>query len=321
MDIGTLKHAYSDLKQFGIKYFIFYSLGKMGLNGGEIAEKIRYDQYKTLDHEGIKRELTKLYERATGQILDWSDLRTYNEKIQWLKLYDKNPLKTTLADKYLVRDWVKEKIGEKYLIPLLGVWDDANDIDFDILPNRFVLKANHGCGWNIIIKDKDKIDKNEVRERLNKWLSLDFAYMAKFEMHYSQIRPRVIAEEYIENIDGDIYDYKFWCFNGNVEFIMFLFDRAKGLKMVNLDKTWHKLPFVYNYPMAVYVPPKPDNLEEMIFLAETLSKGFQHVRVDLYRLNDGTIKFGEMTFTSATGFQKWSPDDINTYLGGLIKLK
>ena len=269
-----------------------------------------------------KTDLQNWYRRATGQYLNLDNPRTFNEKIQWLKLYDSTPLKTRLADKYLVRDWVKEKIGEQYLIPLLGVYDKFEDIDFDKLPNQFVIKCNHGCAYNIIVKDKSKLDLAEAKAKLDKWMSENFAFKAGYELHYRDIKPKIIIEKFIENKGtDDLYDYKFWCFNGKLAYIQFLSERnLSGLKMAFYDRKWNKQTFVYSHPLDKKTIKKPDNLDEMIQLAEALSKGFPCVRVDFYRLNDGTIYFGEMTFTSASGNCKWNDEHINRALGNMIKL-
>lgn len=274
-----------------------------------------------------KLEIEDWFKEITKKSLNLKNPKTFNEKIQWLKLYDSTPLKTQLADKYLVRDWVKEKIGEEYLIPLLGVYDNFDEIDFDKLPNQFVIKCNHGCGYNIIVTDKSTLDKNEAKEKITKWMNEDFAFKNGLELHYSNIQRKIIIEEYIENANGDLYDYKFWCFNGNVEYIQFLSERnTNGLKMAFYDKNWNKQNFVYSYPLDEKNIEKPNNLETMIELAEKLSKDFQHVRVDFYRLNNGKIYFGEMTFTSCSGTCKWAEKErlidgcTNGYLGEKIEL-
>lgn len=279
-----------------------------------------YEYYKNLPSERYAEELCEWFKRVTRDTLDLDNPKTFNEKIQWMKLYDSTPLKTQLADKYLVREWVKEKIGEEYLIPLLGVWDTFDEIDFDQLPDSFVLKANHGCGWNIIVKDKSIFDVEEAKRRFDLWMSTNFAFRAGFELHYMNIKPRIIAEEYLENGNNDLYDYKVFCFGGVAYSVMFLSERKTGLKMAFYDREWNKLPFVYSHPKNEDVVPKPQKIEQMIELAEKLSKGFAHVRVDFYVLNDGSIKFGEMTFTSASGNCKWDPPEQNLIYGNLINL-
>ena len=290
------------------------------VNNTSATPKRDYDYYRNLQPEQYADELKFWFKKTTGTELNLDNPKTYNEKIQWLKLYDSTPLKTRLADKYLVRDWVKEKIGNQYLIPLLGVWDKFEDIDFNKLPNSFVLKANHGCGWNIIVKDKSKFNFEEAKKKFDTWMNLNFAFRVGLELQYMNIPPKIIAEEYMENGNNDLYDYKVFCFNGKAESIMFLSERKHGLKMAFHDLNWNKLPFVYTYPRNEAEVPKPKNLELLIQLSEKLAAGFAHVRVDFYILNDGSLKFGEMTFTSASGNCKWNPPEQNRIYGDLIKL-
>ncbi len=282
---------------------------------------LTYKIHKYCPDEKRALALSDWYVERTGNTLNLNNPQTFNEKIQWMKLYDSTPIKTRLADKYLVRDWVKERIGEEYLIPLLGVWDNFDDINFDELPNDFVLKCNHGCGYNIIVKDKSKLNIKNARKKINNWMNEDFAYKYGLELHYSPIQRKIIAEKYIENGEGDLYDYKFWCFDGKVQYIQFLSERnTNGLKMAFYDTDWNKQDFAYTYPLDEKTMEKPDNLSEMIYLAENLSNGFNHVRVDFYRLNDGKIYFGEMTFTSCSGVSKWQPKNMDLVMGNLIAL-
>lgn len=279
-----------------------------------------YDYYAQLSPQAYASELQEWFWDVMGKKLDLDNPRTYNEKIQWLKLYDSTPLKTRLADKYLVRDWVKEKIGEEYLVPLLGVWDSFDEIDFDALPQSFVLKANHGCGWNLIVKDKRLLDREDVRRKFQTWMKLNFAYRNGLELHYMNIRPRIIAEAYLENDHDDLNDYKVFCFGGKAQHIMYLTDRKTGMKMAFYDLEWNKQNFVYNYPINDQEIPRPQRLEELIAVSEKLAEGFAHARVDFYILNDGTLKFGEITFTSASGVCKWNPPEQDRIYGDMIVL-
>ena len=284
-------------------------------------QELLYKIYKYLPDEKRSIALADWFYNATGEQLHLDNPQTFNEKIQWLKLYDSTPEKTRLADKYLVRDWVKEKIGEEYLIPLLGVWDNFDDIDFDTLPNQFVIKCNHGCGYNIIVKDKSKLDIQDARKKINQWMNEDFAFRNGFELHYSAIKPKIIIEKFIENSGNDLYDYKFWCFNGKADYVQFLSERnTNGLKMAFYNQKWEKQNFVYSFPLDQKNITKPNNIDKMFELAEKLAKGFPHVRVDFYRLDDGKIYFGEMTFTSASGACKWNNEKINIIFGKKIKL-
>lgn len=157
-------------------------------------------------------------------------------------------------------------------------------------------------------------------KKFNKWMSLNFTFMAGLELHYMNIPPKIIAEEYLVNKGDDLYDYKVFCFNGKAESIMFLSERKQGLKMSFYDLNWQKLPFVYSYPRNEIEIPKPKNLDLLIQLSEKLSQGFAHVRVDFYILNDGSLKFGELTFSSYSGICKWNPEEQNKIYGELIKL-
>lgn len=264
--------------------------------------------------------LTRWYFHQTGKQLDWNHLVTFDEKLQWMKIYDSTPLKKQLSDKYLVRDWVAEKIGEEYLVPLLGVWDSFDEIDFDALPRQFVLKCNHGSGMNAVVYNKSDENWSIIREKFNRWMKINYALQEGLELCYFDIKPKILAEAYMENKHKDLFDYKVFCFNGRAESIMFLSERAKGLKMAFYDLNWNKLPYTYSYQRNEATVPPPKNLKKLIALAERLASGFAHVRVDFYVLNDGTIKFGEMTFYSLSGVCKWSPPEQDKIFGDLIRL-
>jgi hypothetical protein len=282
---------------------------------------MNYKMAMVADEKKYPEILKEWFKHTVGYDLNLENPQTYNEKIQWLKLYDSTPLKTKLSDKYLVRDWVKEKIGEKYLIPLIGVYDKFEDIDFNGLPNKFVIKANHGSGWNVIVKDKAALNIAERQKEFKDWMSKNFAYVFGLELQYKNIVPKIIIEEYLENNNDELYDYKIWCFDGKPKYILFASGRKQSLKLVFFDTNWGKQEFwLQNYPINKEEIKKPDNLNEMLSLSEVLSKGFAHVRVDFYRLNDGTIKFGEMTFSTASGVCRWNPPKYDLELGKLIKL-
>ncbi len=280
----------------------------------------QYQYFKSLSPDQYPEALKKWYKKRTKKTLNLENPQTYNEKIQWLKLYDSTPLKTRLADKYLVRGWIAEKIGEEYLIPLLGVYDKFDDIDFDKLPEKFVIKTNHDSGSYRIVTDKSKFDVAEARNFFNEKMRTNFAFWAGLQLHYKNIVPKIIIEKYLENSDNDLHDYKFWCFNGEVKYIEFMSDRKKRLKVTYYDPELNRMPFGELYPQHESDIEKPDNLKHMINLAEKLAAGFSHVRVDFYRLNDGTIKFGEMTFTPSNGTVKWNPPEYDKIIGDLIKL-
>lgn len=292
--------------------------------GHESARKLLYKKTNKIKPQKYETELAKIYALKTGKKLDLKNPRTFNEKIQWLKLYDATYLKTQLTDKYLVREWIKEKIGEQYLIPLLGVWDKFEDIDIESLADSFVLKANHGSEWNVVVHDKKVVDWEKVQKKFNEWISLNFAFIAGFQMQYLNISPKIIAEEYIKSENGSLYDYKIHCFNGNPEYIHLIGDRkinAHQAKEAFYSTEWELLPFISGvYSQYETEQKKPDHLEEMLQISRKLSQDFIYVRVDLYELDSGEIKFGEMTFTPGSGFYQWSPPDTDKLWGSKLSL-
>jgi len=279
-------------------------------------EQKDYNYFKNLDSSLYRAEITLWYQAIMQKRLDLDHPKTYNEKLQWMKLYDSTPLKAMLTDKYSVRDWIAARIGSQYLVKLLGVWDAVDDIDLSNLPDRFVLKATHGSNWVIVVKDKTKIDWKTAKKKMRQWLNTNFAFVTGLELHYKHIPARIIAEEYLENTDADLYDYKFWCFEGKVHSILFLSERnTGGLKMSFFNPQWERMDLSYDYPRHEKQIQRPAQLEQMIALSERIAKGFPHARVDLYLLNNGEIKFGEITFTSASGACNWNPPEADIMLG------
>lgn len=278
--------------------------------------RLRPDQYP--------KALKRLYADGTGETLDLENPKTFGEKIQWLKLYDNPPIKTVLADKYRVRQWVSEKIGDDHLIPLLGTWENADDIDFNALPDQFALKANHGSGTNIIVKDKRELDIKKTKKTLNKWLKSDYSLMG-FELHYKHIPPMVIAEKYIENIDGDVYDYKFYCFHGEPRYCLIIIGRHAEQRRAVVDMNFEITSLTIGtqrvgaFPEVDLSSAKPENYGRMVTLARTLCEGLKFVRVDFYNVR-GKIYFGEMTFHPMGGMGKILPREYETVLGDLILL-
>ena len=291
----------------------------------KIANK-EYAYWACLQKKDYPEALKKwfLETNYTHTPLDLEHPKSFSEKTQWLKLYGGFEDVYPLVDKYAVREWVKEKIGEEYLIPLLGVWDRFDDIDFDKLPDKFMLKVNHGAGWNIAVQDKSKFDKADAKRKIESWLKLNYCYlMGGLDVQYIHIKPRIIAEKFIENGGGDLYDYKIFCFNGEPKIILHIEERYtdKEERMFFLDTDWNQLPFNINVPLELDADlPRPANLEKMLDIARTLSQGYTAVRVDLYSLNDGSIKFGEMTFTTESGISRWHPESANDFMGSLIHL-
>jgi len=286
-----------------------------------MAVKRDYDFYKNLPEDKYEEELIRWYYRHNSEEVSLFEPKTFNDKIQWSKLYDKDPRRTEYADKYAVREYVKETIGEEYLVDLIGVYDSFDEIDFDKFPDKFVLKGTHGCKYNIIVNDKSKFDVKDAREKFELWLSKNFAYRPAMELHYKDIKPRIVAEAYLENDNEELYDYKVWCFEGKAHYIEFINNRKHGMHVGFYDTEWNKLEFVSNIKYTNDdIVPKPDNLDELLELSEKLAKDFPHVRVDFYRLNDGRYIFGELTFTTAEGASKWSPRKYNDILGSLFEV-
>ena len=246
--------------------------------------------------------------------------RTMTEKIHWLKLYDSTPLKGRLADKFLVREWVADTVGEEYLVPLLGVWDSPDEIDFASLPTSFVLKATHGSGWNILVPNKSALDEEWARGRLREWLGLRQAMKGGFELHYEYCEPRIVCERFLRDGTGGLRDYKFMVFDGVVQFA-FTVDRRAGLAMRGTYlPDWTRAPFEYTCE-AVRAPdvPPPSGLETMLRLASRLGKGFACARVDFYQVR-GRVYFGEITFTDADGLSEFAPARYNRIFGDRIVL-
>ncbi len=279
-------------------------------------------QVKNLLPQDYPAIVAQDYQRRTGKPLDLNNPRTFTEKLQWLKIYDATPLKSRLADKYRVRNWVADKIGAEYLIPLLGVWDDFDDIDFDDLPDQFVLKCNHGSGMNIIVRDKAAFDRQAAREKINAWLATDFSALF-IEPHYTRIKRKIIAEKFMANGDlPDLIDYKFMCFDGKIVYCQYLTDRSTELKLNYFDIHWK--PTIVersDHPRSDHPERirRPKNFELMKTLAAKLAEGFAFVRVDFYEI-DGRVYFGEMTFTPGAGNFHYNSAGTDEYLGGILKL-
>ena len=278
--------------------------------------------YRNTDPKLYPSILAQDFQRRTGKPLNFANLKTYTEKMQWLKLYDATPLKSRLADKFLVRSWVTEKIGAQYLIPLLGVWDSFDDIDFNALPEQFVLKCNHGSMMNVVVRDKHSFNKQLARERINAWLAQDYALLS-LELHYTRINRKIIAEKFMQDGDApDLTDYKFLCFNGKPVVIYCTADRSTNLKMNYFDMNWQPMDIERtDHPRSEHpeLIPKPKNFELMKELAAKLAEGFAHVRVDFYEIG-GRIYFGEMTFTPDAGNNSWKSEGTDEYLGSLLTL-
>lgn len=266
--------------------------------------------------------LSMLYRIKMGKPLNLDAPQTYNEKIQWLKLYDRRPEYTMMVDKYAVKDYVEGIIGKEHIIPTLGVWDKFDEIDFEKLPNQFVLKCTHDSGGLVIVKDKSKLDITAARVNINHCLRHNY-YWGLREWPYKDMKPRIIAEQYMVDESGtELKDYKFFCFDGEPKAMFIATDRSnpnEETKFDFFDMNFNHLPFTNGHPNATKTIEKPRGFEEMKELAAKLSKGIPHVRVDLYDIN-GHIYFGEMTFSHWSGFVPFVPSEWDTTFGRWIKL-
>lgn len=262
----------------------------------------------------------KWFARRMPYKLNLKNPQTFNEKLQWIKLYDRNPLYTKLVDKYRVKDYVTEKVGAEYVIPVLSAWDTVEDIDWEKLPNQFVLKVNHDCGGQIICKDKSKLNKEDAIGRLQKAFARNYYYEGR-EWPYKNVEPKVFAEAYMEDEYGELRDYKFFCFNGQVKAMFIATDRSKETETCFdfFDANFNHLPFTQGHPNAKELPAKPKGFDVMVKLAAELSKDIPEVRVDFYDVN-GHVYFGEFTFFHFGGMVKFNPVEWDYTFGSWIKL-
>lgn len=294
------------------------------------ATGLRYCIYKYLGAHGYfhdipdEKYLNKLHKYFYGKEMDFANPKTFTEKLQWLKVNHHDPLLTKMVDKYEVKKYVSDKIGKEHVIPCIGVWDKAEDIDYDKLPDSFVLKVTHDSGGIRIIRNKKDCDINAINEWLNGRLKRNFYYAGR-EWQYKNVHPRIIAEPYVDSLGkSNSVEYKITCIGGKVEFVTV----CKGIAHSRLDYRFNdfydrnlkKLDMVTNY----YANSKEDNempkcINEMIEAAEVLSKDFPTVRVDFYVNNDDFI-FGEMTFYTWDGFFKFTPEEWNEKLGAKLSL-
>lgn len=247
---------------------------------------------------------------------------TFNEKIQWLKIYDRKEYYTKLVDKYEVRNYIKNTLGEEYLIPMLGVWNSFDEIDFDELPDEFVLKCTHDSGGVIICKNKIELDLNKVKKILSRSMKNNYYYTGR-EMPYKNVKPKIIAEKYmIDDKSRDLNDYKFYCFNGNPLYCQVISDRHFNETIDFYDMEWQHQEFVgltKGINNATELHSKPVNFSLMIEFSKILSKNIPFIRIDFYEISS-QLFFGEMTFYPASGFGEFTPKIWNYTLGDLIKL-
>ena len=270
-----------------------------------------------------EKYLKRKFELVFDYELDLENPQTFNEKIQWLKLYDRNPLYTTLVDKVAVKEYVANIIGKEYIIPTIGVYNNAEEIDFNKLPNQFVLKCNHNSGLGMYIcKDKRNLNIKKIKKELLKGLKQDY-YMTNREWPYKNVPRKIIAEQYME--DGqtkELCDYKFFCFNGRPVFCQVISDRSTNECVDFFDMNWQHQNFTgltKEFPNCAIEPIRPISFDKMKKACEVLTKNIPFIRVDFYEIN-GKMYFGELTFYPASGFGKFHPNEWNKKIGDWLVL-
>ena len=305
-----------------------YFLGKKFFSYKKRQQSSIYDKIYSKRFNGISAKearyiLEYQFERMVGYKLNLDNPKSFNEKIQSLKLYYHDPLMTKCADKVAVRDYVKEKIGEKYLVPCLGIYKNPDEIDFSKLPNKFALKVNWGSGQNIICKDKAQLNQNEVKEKLRNWMRPENNHYYNFlEWVYKDIEPKIIAEEFIESSD-DLVDYKFMCYNGEPKNMFLVQNRDRGhdeMRINFFDNNFKLLPITRLYKRSEEKIMKPKQWDEMIKLSKILAEPFPFVRVDWYIEKDGNLKLGELTFSPGNGTEPFSPIEWDYKFGSELDL-
>ena len=298
-------------------------------NLGKIGRLLTDRDYRTVILSGMgcrlaitdEAFLTRKYRFHMGKDPELRDPQTYTEKLQWLKLYDHRPEYTAMVDKHQAKQLVARKIGPEYVIPTLGVWDRPEDIDFDSLPQQFVLKCTHDSGGLVICRDKEKLDKEAARKKLAKCLKRNY-YEVHREWPYKNVPKRIIAEVYMEDLaDGELRDYKFFTFGGVPKVVYIAQGRGKGEPTVAdfFDMEGKHLPFTIDHSMAPKIPHLPENFVRMQRFAAILSEGTPQLRVDFYEV-DGKVFFGEMTFFHCSGFAAFHPESWDRTFGDWVTL-
>lgn len=283
--------------------------------------------YADKTYRWIRRHLVRndklfislIYKERFGREIDWENPKGFNEKLQWLKIFAHRPEYVTMADKYAVKKYVAERIGEQYVVPCLGVWERAEDIDFDVLPNQFALKCTHNSGrGRCICKDKTKLDMVQVRKEISEGLKENY-YLPGRDKQYRDIPRKIIADQYLDDGTGsELRDYKWWCFDGTPKF-MYYTNKGEHIYENFYDMDYNLVNINHGFPRLLPEQPKPANFELMRELATKLSQGIPFVRVDFFDVN-GHVYFGEFTFFDWGGLKPFESWEMDLELGKLIKL-
>lgn len=285
-------------------------------------QELRLKILRLTDFVPDKQMIKLQYRISSGRKLNLKKPERFTEKLQWYKLNHRDPLMIQCSDKYKVREYIISKGYENILVPLYGVYDRAEDIDFEKLPSKFVLKTTNGSHTNILCEDKNKLNIELTVKTLNEWLTKRSSKLGR-EWAYYDIQPRIICEAYLEKDENnDLIDYKFFCFNGHPFSLYVITERflEDGIKLGIYDTKFNRLPYKRSDIRGLTTDAvKPGNFDEMIEIAKKLSEDFPHVRVDLYNI-DGKIYFGELTFYTAGGYQNYEPDEFDLMLGKQFNL-
>ena len=281
------------------------------------------DKHKFYYFVPDKIYLKKKFKIIFKRDLDLNDPKTYNEKVQWLKLYNRNPFYTTLVDKHEVKKYISDVLGDEYVIPTLGIWDRFDDIDFDSLPERFALKCTHDSGSYVICKSKKDLDIPAAKKKIERSMKNNW-YKVTREWPYKNVKPKIVAEKYVSiSNNDDLTDYKLLCFNGEVkcEFTCTNRRSSSGLNVTFFDTNWERLPFERHYASDKQPISKPTKLSEMIHITENIAKDLQciFVRMDFYEINS-RIYFGEVTLYPGSGMEEFRPEEWDLTLGNWIHL-
>ena len=300
-------------------------LHSFGINRNRIITlmDMQHAYFSGFDIQQRKEHLSNLYRTEFLREINWEKPKKYSEKLNYEKLFisehEKNK-RTKLADKLLAKKIVGDMIGNEYLPQIVGVWENADDIEIEKLPESFVIKCNHGSGMNIVVQDKNLVNWNEIKEQLDEWLKYCYSYInGNFEPQYECIIRKIICEEFISGMNSVNPQYNVFCFGGQAKWICRVRSPHTSEGRCRFYNTkWETEDFSLGYPLDTEIVKRPDNLDEIISIAEKLSAGFRHVRVDLYGLSDGSIKFSELTFTPWSGLKRFIPDYYDDIFGNLI---
>ncbi|NLO37238.1 MAG: glycosyl transferase [Clostridiaceae bacterium] len=292
---------------------MFKQLGKIGHPDDLVRGFANHGYFDWMPDEMY---LKTMYRNHMGFRLNLKNPRRFSEKLQWLKLHDRNPLYTQIVDKYAVRDFIRDRIGDEYLIPLVMVCESVDDINWDALPAAFALKCTHGSGFNIICGDKSKLDIKDAKRKLKKWMRINWFYQGR-EWPYKKVTPKIICEKFMSETKNPPDDYKVMCFGGVPRYIQLHKGRFVAHQMEIFDVNWNRIPLGSKFIQVDQPTPKIEILDQLLDVAKKLSQGFRFVRVDLFVV-DSKIYFNELTLYDGSGFLRFNPDEYDFSFGDLI---